>query len=66
MALTWNNTRGLHGGKIVQDLFTTTKTAAVIGLIFLGLLVAWNAEVFSANLTAFWDAARRVPPRTNS
>ena len=56
--LTWINTRGLHGGKLVQDIFTTTKTAALIGLILLGLLVGWNADVFSANLVSFWDAAR--------
>jgi APA family basic amino acid/polyamine antiporter len=56
--LTWVNTRGLHGGKLVQDLFTSTKTAAVVGLVLLGLVVAWRSEQFSANLTTFWDAAR--------
>ena len=29
----------------------------MIGLILLGLLVGWNADVFSANLASFWDAA---------
>ena len=57
LLLTWVNTRGLHGGRLIQDLFTSAKTAALIGLILLGLFAAWNSEVFSLNLAAFWDAA---------
>jgi APA family basic amino acid/polyamine antiporter len=57
LLLTRVNTRGLHGGRLIQDLFTSAKTAALIGLILLGLFSAWKSEVFSLNLAAFWDAA---------
>src|ERR1035437_7459536 len=35
--LTWANSRGLEYGKIVQNLFTTAKTAALAALILAGL-----------------------------
>ena len=37
--LTWTNTRGLEYGKIVQNVFTTAKTGAIVVLIALGLFV---------------------------
>ena len=52
--LTWTNTRGLEYGKVVQNVFTTAKTGALIGLIAVGLLVGWNASAIGANLAAFW------------
>ncbi|HVP14550.1 MAG TPA: amino acid permease, partial [Terriglobales bacterium] len=55
--LTWVNTRGLHGGKIVQDIFTLAKTAALLGLIVLGLAVGRNAQAIAANFSHFWQAA---------
>src|SRR5207302_1718604 len=35
-ALTWTNTRGLEYGRIIQNVFTTAKTGALIGLIVVG------------------------------
>ena len=55
--LTWVNTRGLHGGKIVQDVFTITKTVAVLALIALGLAFGRNAQAVSTNLAGFWHAS---------
>jgi APA family basic amino acid/polyamine antiporter len=52
--LTWNNTRGLEYGKVVQNIFTTAKTGALAALIVLGLLVGWNAEAVSANFGDLW------------
>jgi basic amino acid/polyamine antiporter, APA family len=52
--LTWMNTRGLKLGKIVQNIFTVSKTGALIGLILLGLIVGWRANVVSANFGDFW------------
>src|SRR6266480_5201855 len=40
--LTWTNTRGLEYGRIVQNVFTTAKTGAVVGLILVGVLLGWN------------------------
>ena len=41
--LTWINTRGLEIGKLVQNTFTFAKTAALIGLIVIGLSLGWKA-----------------------
>ena len=42
LGLTWINTRGLRSGKIIQNVFTFTKTAALLGLIVLGVFHAKN------------------------
>jgi basic amino acid/polyamine antiporter, APA family len=53
--LTWTNTRGLEYGKIVQNVFTTTKMGALFGLIVVGLLLGWNATAVHDNFGAnFW------------
>jgi APA family basic amino acid/polyamine antiporter len=52
--LTWMNTRGLQLGKVVQNTFTITKTATLVALIVLGLLVGWNATAVRDNFGAFW------------
>ncbi len=54
MLLTWMNTRGLRLGKLVQNIFTITKTGALIALIGLGLLIGWNTEAVTANFGNFW------------
>ena len=54
--LTFINIRGLRQGKFVQDLFTVTKIAALIGLIFLGIVVGSNIEAVTANFTNMWNA----------
>ncbi len=54
--LTWTNTRGLEYGKIVQNIFTTTKIGALLGLIVIGLLLGWNRTAIQANFGAnFWS-----------
>ncbi|MGH9938742.1 MAG: APC family permease, partial [Blastocatellia bacterium] len=40
--LTWVNTRGLKVGKLVQNIFTVTKTGALVALIVLG--IGWGIE----------------------
>jgi APA family basic amino acid/polyamine antiporter len=52
--LTWMNTRGLQLGKVVQNTFTITKTATLLALIVLGLLIGWNATAVRDNFGAFW------------
>jgi APA family basic amino acid/polyamine antiporter len=46
--LTYTNTKGIKGGKIIQTTFTTTKLLALFGLIILGFLLTknnfWNAN----------------------
>ena len=55
--LTWTNTRGLEYGRIVQNVFTTAKTGALVGLILLGLLLGWNQTAVADNFGNLW--ARR-------
>lgn len=52
--LTWMNTRGLKVGKIVQNVFTLSKTSAILGLILLGLLIGWSATAVQANFGDLW------------
>lgn len=52
--LTWSNTRGLEYGKIIQNTFTTAKTAALAGLIIAGLLLGYNAVAVQDNFGNLW------------
>jgi APA family basic amino acid/polyamine antiporter len=52
LLLTMTNTRGLKTGKLIQNTFTFTKTAALIGLILVGLFLGWNHQ--SAAYTSDW------------
>lgn len=55
--LTAVNTRGIHTGAMVQNIFTFAKTAALLGLIVLGFLVGRNAAAIEVNFTDFWRGA---------
>lgn len=52
LVLTFTNTRGLKTGKWIQNTFTFTKTAALAGLILVGLLLGWNSG--SGAYTSSW------------
>src|SRR2546421_926221 len=52
LLLTASNTRGLKTGKLIQNTFTFTKTAALIGLILVGLFLGWTHQ--SAAYTSSW------------
>ena len=52
--LTWSNSRGLRESKILQNIFTSAKVAALLALILLGLFVARNAETVQVNSTNLW------------
>ena len=53
--LTWTNTRGLRYGKIIQNVFTTTKTGALIALIAASILIGRNAGAIAANFGDLWS-----------
>src|SRR5688572_14558372 len=59
--LTYINTCGLNFGKIIQNVFTSTKTIALIGLIVLCLVVGYNVETVKSNFTDAWTP-RGVTP----
>jgi APA family basic amino acid/polyamine antiporter len=52
LLLTLTNTRGLRIGKVIQNTFTVTKTAALGALIVIGLVFGWNSG--SAAYTSSW------------
>jgi APA family basic amino acid/polyamine antiporter len=52
--LTFMNTRGLKLGKLVQNVFTTAKTGALIALIVLGIIVGLRSGAGTANFHDFW------------
>src|SRR5213082_2729397 len=52
--LTFMNTLGLKLGKIVQNIFTTAKTGALIALILLGIIVGLRSGAGAENFSNFW------------
>ncbi len=52
--LTWANTRGLSYGKVIQNVFTVSKSAALLGLIAIGLGLGWNGDAVAANFGDLW------------
>ena len=52
--LTYMNTRGLNLGKLVQNIFTTAKTGALIALILLGIIVGVKSGAGAENFHNFW------------
>jgi APA family basic amino acid/polyamine antiporter len=59
--LTWTNTRGLEYGRIIQNIFTTTKSGALAALILLGIFVGRNSAAVSDNFGSLWTVRSAVP-----
>lgn len=55
MLLTYLNTHGLKNGKILQDIFTSSKVLAIVGLVIFGFILVKNSH-FAENLSMGWDA----------
>ena len=53
--LTWTNTRGLKLGTILQNVFTFAKTAALIGVVLVGIFLGWSATS-AARAAAWWNS----------
>jgi len=52
--LTFINTRGVQGGKMIQSSFTILKLVCLFGLILFGLILV-NPRVWEANWSQAWD-----------
>jgi len=52
--LTFINTRGVKGGKLIQNTFTLTKLLSLFGLIGFGFL-AIKGDIWHANWSNTWD-----------
>src|SRR5215216_1066341 len=58
--LTWMNTRGLKLGKLVQNVFTVTKTGALVALILLGIVIGMKAGAPSGNFDDLWTVRGKL------
>ena len=58
--LTWTNTRGLQYGKFIQNVFTTAKTGALLGLILAGRCSGGTRPRSSDNFGDLWTARGNV------
>jgi APA family basic amino acid/polyamine antiporter len=57
VVLTWINVRGVRTAALIQTSLTVIKTAALAGLIVLGITIGRNADAVAANFGAgFWPA----------
>jgi APA family basic amino acid/polyamine antiporter len=54
LLLTFFNTRGVQGGKMLQTVFTLIKLISLFGLIAFGFLMM-DSNVFSANWSDAWN-----------
>lgn len=52
--LTFLNTRGVRLGKWIQNIFSSAKVLALLGLILLGVFVGRNASAIADNFSHVW------------
>ncbi|WP_299758588.1 amino acid permease [uncultured Pontibacter sp.] len=52
--LTYINSKGVKSGKLIQNIFGSTKLIALFGLILFGLLLGVNETAIEANFSNFW------------
>lgn len=57
--LTYINTKGIQGGKMIQTVFTVVKLLSLFGLIVFGFLIAARAEIWNANWADAWAMKSR-------
>lgn len=65
--ITFLNTLGVRLGKLIQNIFTSAKTFALIGLIFLAIFVGRNHAAIADNFSHFWTVrgAQPIEPGAN-
>ncbi len=52
--LTYINTKGIKGGKLIQTTFTVTKLISLFGLIVFGFFLAAKSDIWDTNWTDAW------------
>lgn len=57
LLLTFINSRGIQNGKLIQEIFTSAKILALLGLICLGIYIGLNTDVFAQNFKNMWSAS---------
>ena len=58
--LTYVNTKGIEGGKLVQTTFTLAKILSLLGLIVFGFLLAADADTWKANWSDAWNVKKWI------
>lgn len=58
--LTYINTKGIKTGKLIQNIFTSTKLLSLFGLIIVGFFV-FNPAVWHTNWTDAWKMMQYSP-----
>lgn len=59
MFLTYINTKGVKGGKMIQTTFTVVKLLSLFGLIIFGFLLAAKGSIWHANWSDAWQMTTR-------
>ena len=59
--LTFINSRGIQGGKIIQTTFTLTKIVALAALVLFGVLLGAKASIWNANWADAWAGPKLEP-----
>jgi basic amino acid/polyamine antiporter, APA family len=59
--LTFLNTLGVRLGKMIQNVFTSAKTLALLGLILVCMLIGRSAAAISDNFGNFWTIRGAIP-----
>jgi basic amino acid/polyamine antiporter, APA family len=54
--LTWANSLGIDYGKIIQNVFTTSKIGLILAIIIVGLVFAWNPHAVHDNFANLWGS----------
>jgi APA family basic amino acid/polyamine antiporter len=54
--LTWTNSHGLQYGKIIQNIFTTSKLGTLFGIIIIGIFLGWNPKAVAENFGDLFTA----------
>jgi basic amino acid/polyamine antiporter, APA family len=57
LLLTWNNSRGIQGGKLIQRVFTFAKLISLFGLIVFGFW-ALDKSVWAQNWGNAWESGK--------
>jgi APA family basic amino acid/polyamine antiporter len=63
--LTYINSRGIQGGKLIQTTFTVTKLLSLFGLIVVGFFML-KPEVWQANWQHAWEMKSLTAPANTS
>ena len=64
LLLTYINTKGVEGGKLLQNVFTGSKIIALIGLIILGFLLV-KSNFWTENMSYGWGAFNNLKTDTS-